>query len=256
MASFVRLIERFAIALYVLCLVGAIGSLRAAWLAWRERSNTLYALEREAAAARAGRAALGGLAFVGLGAIIFFVASVVAPSLPADAAPTPALLGPLVTLTPTYTPFPTPTPGNTPTLEPLSTATGISVTTSAPPTAQPTVAPLPPPQCPDPNVQITLPSHAQQFSGPFQVFGTANIENFGFYKFVLNGPATNFEDRTAGEVVKTPVVNDYLGTFDPTLLLEVPGVYRFSLVAVNNVGNEAPHCSISLQFLPPAPAPP
>ncbi len=253
MASFVRLIEQFALVLYVACLVGVLGSLRAAWLAWRERNNTLYSLERETAAARAGRAALSGLVFVGLGAIVFFVASFVAPSLPADEAPTPTASGPLVTLTPTHTPFPTPTPEDTPTPEPLSTAAGTAVETSAPPTPRPTVAPFPPPQCPDPNVQISAPGHGQTFSGPFQVFGTANIENFGFYKFVLNGPATNFEDRTAGEVVKTPVVGNYLGTFDPTLLLEVPGVYRFSLVAVNNVGNEAPHCAISLQFLPPTP---
>jgi len=252
MASFIRLIEQFAIVLYAACLVGVIWSMRSAWLAWRERSNTLYALERETAATQAGRAVLNGLAFVGLGAAIFFVASFVAPTLPADEAPTPTPSGPLVTLTPTHTPFPTPTPETTATPDPLLHVTPIAVATILSPTPRPAVS-LPPAQCPDPNVQITAPGHTQVFSGPFQVFGTANIENFGFYKFVLNGPATNFEDRTAGEVVKTPVVNNYLGTFDPSLLLEAPGAYRFSLVAVDNVGNEAPHCAISLQFLPPAP---
>jgi hypothetical protein len=116
----------------------------------------------------------------------------------------------------------------------------------------PLPSPIPPPaSCPDPSVQITAPRDGQTFSGPFQIFGTANIDNFGFYKFVLNGPATNFEDRTAGDVVTTPVVNNYLGTIDPSVLLQAPGAYRFSLVAVNNVGNEAPHCSITLQIVPP-----
>jgi len=252
MAPFIRLIEQFAIVLYIACLAGVLASLRAAWLAWRERNNTLYSLERETATARAGRAALSGLAFVGLAALIFFLASFVAPKLPADEAPTPTPPGPLVTLTPTHTPFPTPTLQPTSTAEPSPGATGIPVETIPAPAPTPTV-PLPPAQCPDPNVRITAPGHGQIFSGPFQVFGTANIENFGFYKFVLNGPATNFVERTAGEVVEMPVVDNYLGAFDPTPLLEAPGAYRFSLVVVNNVGNEAPHCAISLQFLPPTP---
>jgi len=255
MASFIRLIEQFAIVLYAACLVGVVWSIRSAWLAWRERSSTLYSLERETAAARIGRAVLSGLAFVGLGAAIFFVASFVAPTLPTDEPPTPTPPGPLVTLTPTGTPVPTRTPETTATPEPSLNPTLIGGATTEPPTRQPTSIPLPSAQCPDPRVQISAPGNRQVFSSSFQVYGTANIENFGFYKFVVNGPATNFEERTTGEVVRTPVVNNYLGTLDLTILLEAPGTYRFSLVAVDNVGNEAPHCTISLQFLPATPAP-
>lgn len=255
MASFVRLIEQFAIVLYLACLAGVAWSIRSAWQSLRERGNTLYALEREAASARAGRAALAGLAFVGLGFLVFLVAGVVAPALPAEEAPAPTPPGPLITLTPSITPFPTPTTEFTATPQPSPNATAIAVETPGSPTPPPARSPAPSGSCPDPRVQITAPGDGDAFSGPFQVFGTANIENFGFYKFVLNGPITNFEDRTTGDVFHAPVVNSYLGTLDPAIWLQSPGAYRLSLVAVDNVGNEAPHCTITLQIQPPTPAP-
>ncbi len=258
MAEFVRVIEQFAVILYAACLVGVAWSIRSALAAMRDRSDTLYALERETASAQVGRSILSALAFVGLGAIVFLVTQFVAPTLPPADAPATTPSGPLVTLTPTVTPFPTPTPEGTPTPEPLPGVPSASVQPVEPTTPEPTAIPLPPASCPDPNVRITAPSDGAVLSGPFQVFGTANIDNFSFYKFVLNGPATNFQDQTASDVFKSPVVNDYLGTLEEPLvsvLLQSPGVYRFRLVAVNNEGNEAPHCVITLQFLPPSPAP-
>lgn len=256
MASFVRLIEQFAIVFYAACFAGIVWSIRSAWLAWQERGNTLYALEREAAVSRAGRALLTALGFCGLGVVIFIIAGVVAPALPAEQLATPTPSVPLFTPTPTNTPVPTLTPQPTHTPEPGASSTPAVVEPVETPTSAPTAIPLPAASCPDPRVQITAPGDGQVFSAPFQIYGTASIENFGFYKFVLNGPATNFEDRTAGEVVKTPVVNGYLGTLDPAILLQAPGTYRFSLVVVDNVGNEAPHCTINLQFLSPTPASP
>ena len=258
MADFIRVIEQFAVVLIAACLVGVAWSIRSIWVAMRERSNTLYALEREAASARVGRGVISALAFLGLGAAILFIAQYVAPSLPAVDSPTATPSGPLVTLTPSVSPFPTSTPVGTPTAEPALNLTVAAVETIETPTPGPTAIQLPPTVCPDPNVQITAPRHGDVFSGPFQVYGTANIQNFVFYKFVLNGPATNFRDQTAGEVVKTPVVNNYLGTLDDAIvsvLVETPGAYRFSLVAVNNEGNEAPHCAITLLFVLPTPAP-
>jgi len=256
MAALIQAVERFAPVLYAVCLAGVAWSLRAAWLAMRERKDTLYSLEREAAAARIGRGLLSALGFAALGACVFVVAPVIAPRLPAGEAPTPTPPGPLVTLTPTSTPFPTPTPISTPTPGPSLNATVAVVEPIE--TAAPTPVPLLE-ACPDPNVRITAPGDGTALGGPFQVFGTANIENFAFYKFVLNGPATNFEDRTVGDVFKTPVVDSYLGTLDESLvaiLLQSPGRYRLKLIAVNNEGNEAPACVISLQFLVPTPPPP
>ncbi|HEY4689029.1 MAG TPA: hypothetical protein VIK33_06935 [Anaerolineae bacterium] len=254
MAAFIRAIEQFAIVLYGVCLVGVAWSVRAAWQANRERTQTLYSLEREAASTRIGRAVLSAAGFLVLGVLVFLVAQFVAPSLPTNL-PTPTPLGPLVTLTPTLTPFPTPTPQSTPTPDGTLNPTIGPAETVESPTPEPTPASIPPASCPDPNVQITAPRDGDVFSSAFQIVGTANIPNFGFYKFVLNGPFTNFEDRTAGEVVRTPVVDGLLGVFDPTPLLDAAGVYRFSLVAVDNVGSEVPHCSISLQFVRPTPSP-
>ncbi|HLF25829.1 MAG TPA: hypothetical protein VJG32_05795 [Anaerolineae bacterium] len=256
MAPFIRVIEQFAVALYAACLIGVIWSIRAIWLAWHERKNTLFLLEREEASARIGRGLLSVLACLGLGAVVFVLTRFVAPALPIAEAPTPTPPGPLITLTPTNTPFPTPTLETTPTPEPSLDTSVTPVDTLPAVTPEPTTPPAPPAACPDPNVQITAPHDGDAFSGPFQIFGTANIPNFGFYKFVLNGPWTQYQDRTAGDVVRAPVSDSYLGTFDPAALLAAPGAYRFSLVVVDNVGNEAPHCSIAVQFLPPTPAPP
>lgn len=258
MAAFIRVIEQFAVFLYAACLLGIAWSIRSILAAMRERSDTLYSLERETASARIGRGAMSVLAFVGLGAVIFFVAQVVAPTLPAEDAPTPTPSGPLVTLTPTLTPFPTATVESTPAPEESPGATSAAAESVTPSPPEPTSVPIPPASCPDPSVQISAPADGAVLSGPVQVYGTANIANFSFYKFVLNGAATNFQDQTAGDVYKAPVVNGYLGTLDDPLiaiLLDSPGAYRFSLVAVNNEGNEAPHCVLTLQFLPPTPTP-
>ncbi len=258
MSAFIRVIEQFAIVLVAACLLGVAWSIRSIWVAQRERSDTLYSLEREAAAVRIGHGVISALGFIGLGAAIFFIAQFVAPSLPAVDSPTATLSGPLVTLTPTVTPFPTATPASTPTPDLAVNPTVAAAEPIDTPTPAPTAIPLPPATCPDPNVRITAPRDGDVLSGPVQVYGTASIENFGFYKFVLNGPATNFQDQTAGEVVTTPAVDSYLGTLDDpivSVLLQAPGAYRFSLVAVNNEGNEAPHCAITLLFLAPTPAP-
>src|SRR3972149_6887455 len=101
MASFVRLIEQFAIVFYAASLAGIVWSIRSAWRAWQERGNTLYALEREAALSRAVRALLTALGFFGLGVVIFIIAGVVAPTLPAEQLATPTPSVPLFTATPT-----------------------------------------------------------------------------------------------------------------------------------------------------------
>ena len=258
MAAFIRVIEQFAVLLYAGCLIGIAWSIRSIFAAIRDRNDTLYSLERETASARIGRGLMSALGFLGLAAVVFIVAQVVAPALPAEDVPTPTPLGPLVTLTPTVTPFPSATPEVTAAPEGSSGSTPVAVASGVPPTSEPTAVPARPASCPDPNVQVTAPQDGAVLSGPFQVYGTASIENFSFYKFVLNGPATNFQDQTAGDVYKTPVVSNYLGTLEDPLvavLLQSPGTYRFSLVAVNNEGNEAPHCVIALQFLPAPPAP-
>jgi hypothetical protein len=251
MGSFIHLVEQIAPLLYLALLAGVLWSLRSAWIAWRDSDVTLFALERETSRARARRALLSTLSFIGIGVVVYLVAGVIAPALPSEAEFTATPPGPLLTQTPTDTPFPTPTLEDT--AIPVDETAATEDTSAAPidtPTPAPTSAPAPSAACPDPNVQITAPGNGQTFSGAFQIFGTANIENFSFYKFDVSGPATNFNFTTINEVAHTPVVNNYLGTIDPLILLESPGAYQLSLVAVDNVGNEAPHCTITIVLAP------
>ena len=101
-----------------------------------------------------------------------------------------------------------------------------------------------------PNVQIVAPIAGQAFSGEIQVRGTADAPNFAFYKFTLNGPATNNVTQTAGDVVRAPVRDGVLGAIDPTNLVSHPGVYVVGLVVVDNTGNELPHCTVSIVIQP------
>jgi hypothetical protein len=79
-------------------------------------------------------------------------------------------------------------------------------------------------------------------AGSFQVFGTANIEN-SLSQFVLNLPATSFEDQIAGDVYKrrSSIVISARSRI-ATLLLQSPA-HTALPIAVNNEGNEAPACT-------------
>jgi hypothetical protein len=99
-------------------------------------------------------------------------------------------------------------------------------------------------------VQIVAPVAGQAFSGEIQVRGTAQADNFAFYKLTLNGPATNNVTQTVGDVARAPVRDGVLGAIDPVNLLSQPGNYVLGLVVVDNTGNELPHCTVSIVIQP------
>lgn len=255
MTFFVQLLVDYAGLIYVVCVVGAVLYLREIFAARQSGRKALYSLEREAAGARMARGTLmiGAFAAVALGT--YLLTTYIAPTLQAAAeaaTPTPQFVLPTKTPTPTYQPSPTrtPRPPETPVSDaPPATAAGPVAATEAPtPTpAVPLVA-----NCPDPNVQLVAPVAGQTFSGPIQLRGTADAPDFAFYKFTINGPATNGVDVTAGDVVRTPMRDNVLGEIDGGALLAQPGSYIISLVVVDNTGNELPHCSVPI-LIQPAP---
>ncbi len=246
MATLVQLLASYAGLIYIACIIGAAFYVREIVAARQELQQSLYSLEREAANSRFLRS-LAMLGFIGLlAAVVYILQTIVAPQLALQTVsntPTPAFQLPTDTPTPTYQPTPTRTP-RPPTEVPKATASAPQATLAT--TATPTPPALPAGSCPDPNVQITAPVAGQTFSGPIQVRGTASIANFAFYKFTLNGPGTGNTEVTAGDVIRSPKQNDVLGSIDPAPLLAQPGVYTLGLVAVDNTGNEAPHCYVPI----------
>ena len=205
-------------------------------LSWRElsqahklKAGTIFALEKELAAARQRRgrnALLLVLAYlVVLTVFVFgFIPGEVRPTTPE---PTPTLL---VIELPTATQvIPTPTRTRIPT-RPRPTA--------LPPTEIPTRTPLPAPVCPQPGVCITAPTMNQVIAGQITIRGTAQIDQFQFYKLEYGLGEDPQQWNSIGELHRSPVVNGALGVWD---MAGFPnGVFKLRLTVVDASGNFPP----------------
>jgi YbbR domain-containing protein len=136
--------------------------------------------------------------------------------------------GALPTLTPT--PEVTPTPKSTPTSTPAPT---------------PTPTPLPTPDCPHPLAHLTTPRVGEEVQGEVELYGTAAIENFDYYKI-------EFRRDEAIEWAflaryKKPVTNGLLAVWDTSALPE--GRYWVRLVVVDTIGNYFEPCAVPVQVV-------
>jgi len=220
------------------CAFGILIYLRAVFVAQRERAQAMFALEREAAASRGYRSAVMIVILLAVGGIIYYASSVLGPQVEAAPEPTPT---PTALLMPT----PTPSPG-VPTETPSPTATRRPPPPR--PTSIPEVTPTPEvvaPNCPNPQARLTYPGMNAVLSGAVQIFGSANIPDFDYYKF---------EFRQAGspewawlQSHDTPVADGLLGVWDTTAL--PAGTYGFRLVVVDKTGNHPPPCEVTVTIV-------
>ena len=104
--------------------------------------------------------------------------------------------------------------------------------------------------CDNPNATLTTPQSHERIAGAFEVRGTANIENFAFYKFEIGGRDTGGAWIPLG-VGSEPVVENVLGRFDASA--HETGEYAFRLVVVDNAGNFPPPCVIAVTIVNLAP---
>jgi len=90
-------------------------------------------------------------------------------------------------------------------------------------------------------VQLTFPTVNAVITGTVQIMGSANIENFQFYKLEFgvgdNPPQWSFILSN-----NTPVVNGPLGVWDTSPL--PAGNYKLRLVVVDVTGNYPPPCEV------------
>lgn len=93
-------------------------------------------------------------------------------------------------------------------------------------------------------VIINSPSPNEMISGEVIIIGTADIQNFGFYKYEFTQSDTkNWATILAGRNV---VRNDELGRWDTSQLLT--GDYLLQLVVTDNQGNSLPACIIPVRI--------
>jgi hypothetical protein len=236
MAVLVKIISDYAVWIYAACAVAAIFLLRTALLARRERRQAAFTLERETAVNRTQstlRWTLLVLAIMGLTyAVSTYLVKAVEPIIAqADPTPTPVFL--IDTPTPTaapVTPTVAETPTETPTPRPRATPRPTPTEPPPPPTRPVVVAP----SCPDGRAVILEPGAGQLLSGPVQLIGTAQTENFSYYKLEVK-PAAAAGDFGFYLRRETPVNNGPLGIWDPSGL--PPGEYLLRLVTVDGTGN-------------------
>jgi hypothetical protein len=226
MEDALRFVRDNEIFIYLILGIVAAWYLRKFLLAWRDLREAAFGLERETAQARLNWAASMLVFILILGAVEFALVSYVVPTVPGAApifTPTIDLLAtPTVTLSPDSTPgAATLTPGPT-----LPAGEG---------------------GCLPGQNDITFPEDGTTVRGVIEIIGTANIPNFGFYKYETT-PINDLSWLTiqAGDSI---VENDVLGPWDTSRLN--PGDYYLRLVVTDNTGESAPPCTIQVRVETP-----
>lgn len=198
-------------------------------LAWQELRGAVFGLERDKAQSRLNQSASMLVLLLSIAVVEFVLVSFIAPALPgANLLPTP-------TIDLLATPTTTLAAGETENgIETQDLATGSSASTQNP-------------GCIPGQVEISSPNNGQEVSGVFEIIGSANIPNFGFYKFEIKRPDESiWLTIQAGNSV---VIGSKLGDWDTTRL--TPGEYQLGLVVVDNQAQASPACIIQVRVIPP-----
>lgn len=162
------------------------------------------------------------------------------------AAPTTTATPPIAVAVPELLPTVTPTLASVQPVEVPPTPVPSTPTVTATPTdvPQPVAdAAVPSAACPDPNVQISSPQPGAVVSGNIPIVGTAEHEEFWYYKLErtegtnLDGAFLYFEGQ------QTAVSNGPLGILDTSFMVD--GVHTVRLTVVDiGAGTDLPTCAV------------
>ncbi|MFZ5916570.1 MAG: LysM peptidoglycan-binding domain-containing protein [Chloroflexota bacterium] len=98
---------------------------------------------------------------------------------------------------------------------------------------------------------ISSPRHGSTVGGAVTVRGTANVENFWYYKFEYRKDDGQQNWITYDDLKYTPVVNGVLGEWNLNALQLPDGWYWFRVVIVDWSGNYPPPCEMRLYVRDP-----
>ena len=206
--------------IYIALAIGALFAFRQMWRSWREWRDSVYGLEREFALRRLGQATAIGLLILGLVFAEFFIATFIAPSLPASdimATPTLDLL---------ITPVGTLSPGST----------ALAITQPVPNGMS---------GCIPDKIMITSPKPGDNVNGTIQIMGTADVPNFAFYKYEVTQMGSQNWATIAAK--QAPVKDKELGEWNT--LPFTNGDYFLRLVIIDNVGASLEPCVIAVRVI-------
>jgi hypothetical protein len=217
---------RLAPFIFLLLALGALFGLRRMIKARDEMRAAAYGLEREIAQRHTSQAIstlvlVGFLALAEFALVVFMVPNI--PALSRLATPT---INPLLTPTSTF---------------PLTSIEGSGTETPGPtPTAMAT-------GCIIGQINITSPKAGDQVQGSITLQGTANVPNFGFYKYEFSPIGSDTWATILAN--RKPVQDGDLGNWDTSAI--ATGDYQLRLVVTDNQGNELPACIIPLRIKAP-----
>ena len=226
MAAILHFSTSYAILIYLLLAIGLMFAIRSLVRARREMGESLYGLERETAHRHTSQAlaALSLIIFLTIAEIVLTI--FLAPNLPAISMLVTPTMNPLVT------------PQNT--IPPELLATLGVFTPEATPTSQTT-------GCIPGQIMLTTPKPGDVIKSQVILIGTANIPNFGFYKyeFATIGTDVWFTIQANREVKQ----DGELGRWDTSEVS--PGDYNLRLVVTNNQGDALPPCVVPVRVAAP-----
>lgn len=220
MGAVYRTLATYEPLIYIALAIGGLFAFRRMWQSWREWRDSVYGLEREFALRRLGQATAISMLILGLVFAEFFIATFVAPSLPASdilATPTLDLLA---------TPAGTAAPGTT----------ALAITQAVPNGMS---------GCVPDQIMITAPEPGDVVRGIVEIIGTANVPNFAFYKYEIAPMGT--QNWAPVSAAREPKTNESLGSWSTTSLTN--GDYFLRLVITDNVGRELEPCVLAVRVL-------
>jgi hypothetical protein len=122
---------------------------------------------------------------------------------------------------------------STPTMSASEQSKTVAKTESSPAPVSAAI-PLQPPECPHPQARLTILRMNEVIKDEIQVEGSANIENFDYYKFEYKRENVDDEWHWVASF-QEPVEEGVLGTWEVSQLPDGP--YTFRLVVVDVQGN-------------------
>jgi hypothetical protein len=225
MAEVLRFFRDYEIWIYIILGVFAFWQIRKFVIAWEDVRGAAFGMEREAAQVHLNQSATVLIMLLLMSVAEFMLVYIVAPSVP-GAIPIPS-----------------------PTLNLLATATAVLPLETMSPDFSPTSTLAPAGDlmtgggCVPGSVEIVSPKDGDTVRGVVQVMGTADIANFGFYKYEIARPGeTIWLSLNAGEA---PVKDGLLGEWITDTL--PPGDFLLRLVVTDNDGQTLPACTVQVR---------
>lgn len=230
MEDALRFFRAYELWVYLVLALGGLIYVRKFILAWEEMRAAAFGLERESAQARLNQAAGMTVLLLMIGIAVFAVVTFIVPSFPGSN----PLLTPTMDLLATHTA----------TLNAENEAIQATVPTdqsgSVP---SPTAIQVVGEGCVPGQIMISSPQEGIELSDVITIKGTANIANFGFYKYEVARPDDDvWLTIQAGRQI---VIENDLGQWDTRTLTS--GDYMLRLVVTDNQGQSLPPCVIQVR---------